>query len=84
MARSFVLFCAHVHKKYKRGLAENGKIGVCEMARKKCFLTLEVLRATIQALLTLSPLPRLLEIVETRPPRGGRVAETVQNYIVIN
>ena len=72
----------HVHKKYKQGLAKDGKIGFCEMVGKKRFLTLEVLRATIQALLTLSPLPRLLEIVETT--WGGRVAKTVQNYIVIN
>ena len=44
------LYCfVHAHKKYKRGLAENRKIGVCEMAHKKSFPTL---RATIQVLLT--------------------------------
>ena len=35
------LYCfVHVHKKYKRGLADNGKIGVCEILARKSFPTL--------------------------------------------
>ena len=53
-----VLYCfVHVHKKYKQGLAKDGKIGFCEiLARKSC----PTLRATVQVLLMVPPLPGLL------------------------
>ena len=84
VARLFGTVLCTCTKSTKQGLANDGKIGVCGIVHKKPCSTLETLRATVQVLLSLSPLPGLLKFEKRlRSQRPRKYCETNRYYSIM-